>query len=59
MSASSTYIKMKKLAAEECGMRYTHVQLPEGASEQEIIQRVGELNEDISVDGIPCSVALG
>ncbi|EPQ26993.1 uncharacterized protein PFL1_05629 [Pseudozyma flocculosa PF-1] len=59
MSASSTYIRMKKLAAEECGMRYTHVQLDEGASEQEIIRRVRELNEDISVDGILVQLPLG
>lgn len=59
MSASTTYIRMKKLAAEECGMRYTHVQLPEGSSEAEIIKRVGELNEDISVDGILVQLPLG
>ncbi|PWZ00298.1 FTHFS-domain-containing protein [Testicularia cyperi] len=59
MSASSTYIRMKKLAAEECGMRYTHVQLPEGTSEAEIIKRVGELNDDISVDGILVQLPLG
>ncbi|MCO5578768.1 hypothetical protein L7F22_032614 [Adiantum nelumboides] len=37
-SASSTYIRMKKQAAEECGMKFTHVQLPEGTSEKESFQ---------------------
>ncbi|PWN51754.1 FTHFS-domain-containing protein [Violaceomyces palustris] len=59
MSASSTYIRMKKQAAEECGMRYTHVQLPEGASEKEIIESVKQLNEDITVDGVLVQLPLG
>lgn len=58
-SASSTYIRMKKQAAEECGMKFTHVQLPEGTSEKEIISRVKALNEDPSVDGLLVQLPLG
>ncbi|PWN39636.1 FTHFS-domain-containing protein [Ceraceosorus guamensis] len=58
-SASSTYIRMKRLAAEECGMKFTHVHLPAGTSESLIVSRVGDLNEDTSVDGILVQLPLG
>lgn len=57
--ASSTYIRMKRLAAEECGMKYTHVHLPAGSTEKEIIRRVGILNEDAGIDGILVQLPLG
>lgn len=50
---------MKKQAAEECGFKYTHVQLPEGAPQEEIIRRVRELNEDRGVDGVLVQLPLG
>lgn len=58
-SASSTYIRMKRLAAEECGFKFTHVHLPGQSSEQEIIRRVGQLNEDAGVDGVLVQLPLG
>ncbi|KDN52839.1 FTHFS-domain-containing protein [Tilletiaria anomala UBC 951] len=58
-NASSTYIRMKKQAAEECGMKCTHVQLDADTSEQEIIKRVRNLNQDSSVDGILVQLPLG
>lgn len=57
--ASNTYIKMKRLAAEECGMKYTHVHLPEGCTEVEIVKQVKLLNEDPEVDGILVQLPLG
>lgn len=58
-SASSTYIRMKRLAAEECGFKFTHTHLPEGASEVDIIKAVTDLNEDVAVDGILVQLPLG
>lgn len=58
-SASSTYIRMKRLAAEECGMKFTHLHLPDLTSEQEIIKQVGLLNEDPGVDGVLVQLPLG
>ncbi|MCO5570065.1 hypothetical protein L7F22_023779 [Adiantum nelumboides] len=51
-TASTTYIKMKRLAAEECGMKFTHLHLPGGCSEQDIVKQVKLLNEDPEVDGV-------
>jgi methylenetetrahydrofolate dehydrogenase (NADP+)/methenyltetrahydrofolate cyclohydrolase/formyltetrahydrofolate synthetase len=58
-SASSTYIRMKRLAAEECGMKFTHLHLPGGSSEADIVKQVGLLNEDVGVDGILVQLPLG
>lgn len=58
-SASSTYIRMKRLAAEECGFKFTHTHLPAGASEVDIVKAVTDLNEDPSVDGILVQLPLG
>lgn len=58
-SASSTYIRMKMQAAEQCGIRATHVQLPEDADERAISAEVRRLNEDDSVDGILVQLPLG
>jgi methylenetetrahydrofolate dehydrogenase (NADP+)/methenyltetrahydrofolate cyclohydrolase/formyltetrahydrofolate synthetase len=58
-SASVTYIRMKRLAAEECGMKFTHLHLPGGTSEEEIVRRVGDLNDDSSIDGILVQLPLG
>jgi len=57
--ASSTYIRMKKLAAEQCNIRHTHVQLPADAPEHAIIARVTQLNLDPDVDGILVQLPLG
>ncbi|CAD6908428.1 unnamed protein product [Tilletia controversa] len=57
--ASSTYIRMKKLAAEQCNIRHTHVQLPANAPEHAIVARVTQLNLDPDVDGILVQLPLG
>ncbi|KAK0555446.1 tetrahydrofolate synthase [Tilletia horrida] len=57
--ASSTYIRMKKLAADECNIRHTHVQLPANTPEHAIIARVTQLNLDPDVDGILVQLPLG
>ena len=58
-SASSTYIRMKMLAADQCGIRATHVQLPADATEEDIVAVVRRLNEDDGVDGILVQLPLG
>lgn len=57
--ASTTYIKMKRLAAEECGMKFTHIHLPGRCSEAEIVKQVKLLNEDPQVDGVLVQLPLG
>lgn len=58
-SASSTYIRGKLKAAEECGIKATHVQLPDGAAEAEIRKQVRLLNQDPSVHGVLVQLPLG
>src|SRR5438105_9956164 len=50
--ASTIYIRLKHRAAEEVGIRAVDRRLPEETSEDELLELVGELNEDDSVDGI-------
>lgn len=58
-SASSTYIRGKLRAAEECDIKATHVQLPDGASEDAICKQVRLLNQDPSVHGVLVQLPLG
>src|SRR5688500_16361151 len=50
--ASQIYINLKHKAADEVGIRAIDKRLPADTSEQELIELVGELNDDDSVDGI-------
>jgi methylenetetrahydrofolate dehydrogenase (NADP+)/methenyltetrahydrofolate cyclohydrolase len=50
--ASQTYIRLKHKAADDVGIRAIDKRLPADTSEQELVELVGELNEDESVDGI-------
>ncbi|WFD30461.1 hypothetical protein MSPP1_001482 [Malassezia sp. CBS 17886] len=58
-SASSTYIRMKRQAAEQCGIAATHVQFSPAAHEAELVAEIRRLNEDPSVDGILVQLPLG
>lgn len=58
-SASSTYIRMKRQAAEQCGILAQHIQLPSDATEERIRSEVHRLNDDQSVDGILVQLPLG
>ncbi len=51
-SASQIYIRNKHKAADEVGITAIDKRLPEGTTEEELIEAVEELNEDDSVDGI-------
>jgi methylenetetrahydrofolate dehydrogenase (NADP+)/methenyltetrahydrofolate cyclohydrolase len=50
--ASQIYIRLKHKAADEVGIRAIDRRLPADTSEEEVIELVGELNDDDAVDGI-------
>src|SRR5947209_6828771 len=50
--ASEIYIRRKHKAAEEVGIRALDRRRPAETSESELLELVGELNEDDSIDGI-------
>jgi len=50
--ASEVYIRLKHKAAKEAGIRPLDRRLPEDTAEEELLELVGELNEDDSIDGI-------
>ncbi len=50
--ASQIYIRLKHQAAEEAGIRAVDKRLPEETTEDELLELVGELNDDDSIDGI-------
>jgi methylenetetrahydrofolate dehydrogenase (NADP+) / methenyltetrahydrofolate cyclohydrolase len=50
--ASKVYVAGKHRACEEVGIRSRHHGLPAETSEAELLELVGELNRDASVDGI-------
>ncbi|KAL0082497.1 c-1-tetrahydrofolate synthase [Phycomyces blakesleeanus] len=55
---SSVYLRMKQRAAKETGIGFTLEQLPESISEQELLNRVRELNEDSKVHGMIVQMPL-
>ena len=57
--SSSVYVRMKMKAAEEAGIKFTHVQLDEGINVQEVIKRVMALNTDDTVSGVLVQLPLG
>jgi methylenetetrahydrofolate dehydrogenase (NADP+)/methenyltetrahydrofolate cyclohydrolase len=50
--ASQTYIRLKHKAADEVGIRAIDKRLPADTAEEDLVELVGELNDDDSVDGI-------
>lgn len=56
---SSVYVRMKAKAAEEVGIRFSHVKLLETATVEEVIRTVKGLNNDESVSGILVQLPLG
>ncbi len=51
-AASSVYVRNKKKACEYIGIRSLSYELPEETTEQELLDLIGKLNEDVSVNGI-------
>jgi methylenetetrahydrofolate dehydrogenase (NADP+)/methenyltetrahydrofolate cyclohydrolase len=56
--ASETYVASKVKSCAEVGFRSTLVRLPADVSEQELLFRISELNEDFDVDGILVQLPL-
>ncbi len=56
--ASRVYVRNKTNAAHELGLRSTVIELPESASEHELIDRVAALNGDPAVHGILLQLPL-
>ncbi|KAI8989649.1 FTHFS-domain-containing protein [Trametes punicea] len=56
---SSTYVRMKAKAAEEVGIQFKHIKVPEEAEVAEIVDVVKKLNEDDAVSGILVQLPLG
>eukprot|EP01089_Gocevia_fonbrunei_P008870 TRINITY_DN2065_c0_g1_i2.p1 TRINITY_DN2065_c0_g1~~TRINITY_DN2065_c0_g1_i2.p1 ORF type:complete len:256 (-),score=60.56 TRINITY_DN2065_c0_g1_i2:99-866(-) len=55
---SSTYVRMKKKAAEDVGINFTLKEGPETITEEELIKMVTDLNEDDKIHGIIVQLPL-
>ncbi|MBQ3379284.1 MAG: bifunctional methylenetetrahydrofolate dehydrogenase/methenyltetrahydrofolate cyclohydrolase FolD [Clostridia bacterium] len=56
--ASKTYVKNKRLACEEVGIRSDVYELPESTTSKELLSLVNKLNDDDSVHGILVQLPL-
>jgi len=56
--ASHVYVRNKRKACEEAGMRSIHHELPDSATQGELVDLVVRLNTDASVDGILVQLPL-
>ncbi|KAI6109805.1 formate--tetrahydrofolate ligase-domain-containing protein [Pisolithus sp. B1] len=56
---SSVYVRMKAKAAEEVGIKFRHVNLPESATVDEVVSVVKRLNDDREISGILVQLPLG
>ena len=56
--ASVTYVNAKVKACEKVGFESTLVQLPEDVSEQELLDKIDELNNDDAIDGFIVQLPL-
>ena len=56
--ASKIYVRNKKRACEEIGIRSLEILLPESVTEQELIEKIRELNEDRSVHAMLVQLPL-
>lgn len=56
--ASSTYVRNKKKACEECGIECEDIHLPKETSQFELISKIVKINLDDTVDGILVQLPL-
>ncbi len=56
--ASVTYVKNKEKACDVCGITSEKYNLPDTASEDEVLSLIDRLNRDDNVDGILCQLPL-
>ncbi|KAJ0062706.1 hypothetical protein NL108_004326, partial [Boleophthalmus pectinirostris] len=55
---SNLYISMKMKAADEIGIKATHLKLPKTATEKEILHAIKEVNENPSIHGLIVQLPL-
>ena len=56
--ASGVYVRNKKRACEECGIKSLSYELPEETSDEELLSLIGRLNADREVNGILVQLPL-
>jgi methylenetetrahydrofolate dehydrogenase (NADP+)/methenyltetrahydrofolate cyclohydrolase len=56
--ASKSYVSGKSKACEECGIINETILMPENISEEELLKKIDELNNDSTVDGILVQLPL-
>lgn len=56
--ASQVYVRNKRSACAECGIRSVALDLPQSTSETELLARIDALNADSSIDGILVQLPL-
>ncbi len=56
--ASKTYVKNKELACEKVGFSSTLVRLPDTTSEEELLAKIEEINNDDEIDGLIVQLPL-
>lgn len=56
--ASKIYVRNKQKAAEKVGIKSTVIELPESTSENELLKKIDELNNDLEVTGILVQLPL-
>jgi len=56
--ASQVYVRNKRTACEECGIRSVAIDLPQSTSEVELLARIDALNADPEIDGILVQLPL-
>ena len=56
--ASMAYVRNKKKACERAGIRYLEYKYPESITQQSLLKKIEELNEDDSVNGIIVQLPL-
>lgn len=55
---SNVYVRMKRKAAEEAGIRFNHIHLPATVTEAELLRVLRSLNDDAAVHGILVQMPL-
>ncbi len=56
--ASKTYVKNKELACEKVGFSSTLIRLPESTSEEDVLAKIEEINNDDGIDGLIVQLPL-
>ncbi len=56
--ASKTYVKNKELACQKVGFSSTLIRLPEETTEEELLNKIEEINNDDSIDGMIVQLPL-